>query len=194
MAIYPGNPEVVFEEHSGMSSVYTKLVLGTHTGTHIDAPKHVFEKGMPIDEMQLGSFVGMCRVIDMTRCEHVVGREDLIEKNIAAGERILLKTKNSLGDQNKFSESYVYLDGDAAEYLANLPVALLGIDALSVKQRGGKDYRAHSSLLEKNIPIVEGLYFEAVLEGIYFFIGLPLRLEGIDGSPIRAVLVEENAE
>lgn len=190
MAIYPGNPEVVFEEHHGTTSVLTKLVFGTHTGTHADAPRHVFEQGMSIDAMPLEAFVGMCRVLDMTHCRGSVCKEDLIEKNIAAGERILLKTKNSFGDQNKFSESYIYLDGDAADYLAALPIALVGIDALSVKQQGGKDYRVHTSLLEKNIPIIEGLSLRFVPEGTYFFIGLPLRLQGIDGSPIRAVLIE----
>lgn len=190
MATYPGNPEVFFDEVRGATSTLTKVSLGTHTGTHIDAPKHVFENGLSIDELPPETFVGPCRVLDMTHCSDAVRMEDLQVHKIHAHERILLKTKNSLGDQEVFVDVYVYLDGDAAEYLANVPIALLGIDALSVKQRGRKDYRAHTSLLEKNIPVIEGLALGDVAEGMYFFIGMPLRLRGLDGSPIRAVLLD----
>ncbi len=192
MALYPGNPEVIFEEQRGMTSVLTKLSFGTHTGTHVDAPKHVFEQGMPVEEMPLMSFIGTCRVLDMTQCESMLSTEDLKQKNITSGERIFLKTKNSFSDQNIFSETYVYLDGDAADYLAGVPVALLGIDALSIKQRGSNDTRPHTAFLGKNIPIIEGVMLRDVPEGRYFFIGLPLRLRGVDGSPLRAILLEEN--
>ncbi|TSC61330.1 MAG: arylformamidase [Parcubacteria group bacterium Gr01-1014_48] len=191
MAIYPGNPKVFFDDIRGATSTLTKLSLGTHTGTHVDAPKHVFEKGVSIDEIPLKVFIGPCRVLDMMHCSDAIRVENLQRYKIHEHERILLKTKNSLGDQEVFSDTHVYLDGDAADYLANISVALLGIDALSVKQRGGKDYRAHTSLLEKNIPIIEGLALRDVPEGRYFFIGIPLRLRGLDGSPVRAVLLEE---
>lgn len=191
MATYPGNPETLFEEQRGATSVCTKLTLGTHTGTHIDAPRHIFEKGMSIDHMPLEAFVGTCRVLDMTHCEEAIYKKDLVEKQIDAGERILLKTKNSFSDQDVFVDRYIYVDGEAADFLAELNIQLLGIDALSIKQRGGKDYRAHASLLEKNIPIVEGLSLQAIPEGAYLFIGLPLCLQGVDGSPVRAVLIEE---
>ena len=192
MALYPGNPEVIFEEQRGMTSVLTKLSFGTHTGTHVDAPKHIFEQGMTVEKMPLISFIGTCRVLDMTECESMLSTEDLKQKNITSGERIFLKTKNSFSDQNIFSETYVYLDGDAADYLAGVPVALLGIDALSIKQRGSNDTRPHTALLGKNIPIIEGVMLRDVPEGRYFFIGLPLRLRGVDGSPLRAILLEEN--
>ncbi len=189
MAIYPGNPDVVFEERSGRTSVHTKLSFGTHTGTHMDAPKHVFEQGISVDKMPLSACIGPCRVLDMTHCKNAVKKEDLERENISAQERILLKTKNSLGDQEVFTENYVYLDGDAADYLASIPVVLLGIDALSVKQSGGEDFRPHTAILEKNIPIIEGLALGEVPAGGYFLVALPLKLQGLDGSPVRAVLL-----
>ena len=99
-----------------------------------------------------------------------------------------MKTQNSLRGFSEFREDSIYLDGDAAEYLAERGIILFGIDWLSVKKRGGGDARPHTSLLSVNIVIFEGLDLSGVEQGEYQFIGLPLKFTALDGAPSRAVL------
>ena len=148
---------------------------------------------LSLDKIPLTNFIGLCRVLDFsdnTRAEAVT-TEMLQAKNIKKGERILLKTRNSVRGFEKFCDDYVYLDGDGADYLASLSVLLVGIDSLSIKKRGGSDQRPHISLLAKNIPIIEGLNMPSVTEGEYELICLPLNFTEIEGAPARAVLIEK---
>ncbi len=188
--VYPGNPNVKIVEKAGKSSVHSEISFGSHTGTHVDAQKHVFPDGKALDEIPLVSFVGKARVLDMTDVKESISIEDVKRFNVKAGERILVKTQNSLVGFETFRDDYIYLSGDAADYLASLPIALFGIDYLSIKKRGGSDNRPHTSLLSKNIPIFEGLNLKEAEPGEYFFVGLPLHFPGLDGSPARAILLK----
>jgi len=190
MITYPGNPDVKITKHRGATSVHSELSFGSHTGTHVDAPSHVFERGKTLSDISLPVFFGPARVLDMTHAKQAVSIDDLKKEKIKKGERILLKTKNSQRGFVKFYDDYICLDGDAADYLAEKKVLLVGIDALSIKKRGGKDLRPHTSLLGKNIPIIEGLNFKGIKAGMYTFAGFPLSFSGLDGSPIRAVLLK----
>jgi len=173
----------------------SSITLGSHTGTHIDAPAHAVAGALTLDKIPLSNFIGPCWVLDFSKEDgnKSVTKEmlenKLKDKNIEKGERILLKTKNSLRGFKEFYDDYVYLDGDAADYLGSLSVLLVGIDALSIKARGGSDHRPHTSLLAKNIPIVEGLDLVSVKEGKYELVCLPLNFTDIDGAPARAVLI-----
>ena len=189
MAIYPGDPKVVFRPWPGKEWSLTEITLGTHTGTHADAPRHVFQNGKRIDELPLKKFIGPCRVLDMTHVSRAIELYDLKAAHIKKGERILVKTRNSLRSQEIFRPDYVYLSGDATAYLAKLPIALFGIDAFSVKQRGSGDLRPHTVLLKKNIVILERINLKDVVPGKYTLLALPLKLKGLDGSPVRAVLL-----
>lgn len=190
MVVYPGNPEVEIEEIKSASgtSVISKITLGSHTGTHMDAPSHVLPDGNTLSDLPLEPFVGTCRVLDCTAEKGAVSLEWIQTKNIVPGERILLKTQNCLDGYETFNNSFVYLSSPAAEYLAG-KVILIGIDYLSIKQKGSTDNIPHTAFLERNIPILEGLDLAKVEEGSYFLSALPLRFEGLDGSPIRAVLL-----
>jgi len=189
--IYPGNPELKIVPKRGATSTHSEITIGSHTGTHLDAPSHVFAKGTSIDKIPLDNFYGKCRVLDMTHCKEFVGVDDLIKSKVKNSERILLKTKNSLRGFKKFHETYVYLHGDAAEFLAKLNVKIVGIDSLSIKKRGSKDTRPHDALLKQKIPILEGINLKKIPKGKYTLICFPLALVGIDGSPARAVLLEK---
>lgn len=191
MIIYPGNPDVSIVSRKGSLSTISEITMGSHTGTHIDAPKHVFDTGKAIDEISLEKFIGPCRVLDMTHTVESVGVSDLEKQDIKEGERILVKTKNSEIGFEKFRDDYIYLHGEAAEFLAERRISLFGIDYLSVKKRGGDDLRPHTVLLEKEIPIFEGLNLRNLAPGNYTFIGFPLLIPGIDGAPARAVLISE---
>lgn len=189
--VYPGNPELTFTPHNQLpqdSSNITLVQFGTHTGTHIDAPLHVKAGDIPVDQIPLETLVGTCRILDLSHVTDAVRIEHLQPYDIQPGERILTKTHNSIRGWDTFYDDYVYLHGDAADYLADIGIILYGIDYFSVKQRGSKDTRPHDSLLNNGIPVIEALDFSRVEEGTYNLTALPLPLQGLDGSPIRAIL------
>lgn len=189
--VYPGNPKVSIKTIYGKTSTHSEIKFGSHTATHIDVPKHVFKKGFGVDKIDLKKVIGECRVLDMTRVKESIKSEDLKKENIKKRERILVKTKNSLRGFKKFYDDYIYLDGDAAEFLAQKKILLFGIDYFSVKKRGGKDTRPHTELLRNGIVIFEGLDLSKVKAGKYFLIGLPLKFTNLDGAPARAVLLKQ---
>jgi arylformamidase len=193
MIVYPNNPEVIFEMEKGESSVHTKVSIGTHTGTHIDAPLHAvgISNTSSIDELELDIFYGSARVLDLSTVTDSVRIEHLDKYDIQKGERILLKTNNSIRGFETFYNDYVYLDGDAADYLVQKDIKLCCIDYLSIKQKGSSDLRPHTSLLENNIAIIEAINLKDVEEGKYLISALPLRLKGLDGSPCRAILIKQ---
>lgn len=193
--VYPGNVPLSVSIHHAMPEHATQLssiTFGSHTGTHIDAPGHAIVGAPMLDDIPLEVFVGSCRVLDFSNEQgESVSMEMLKNENIKKGDRVLLKTRNSTRGFTDFYDDYVYLDGDAAEYLVGLGVSLVGIDALSIKKRGGSDHRPHTALLSKNIPIIEGLDFGKVDSGEYELVCLPLNFTGIDGAPARAILIQK---
>lgn len=193
--VYPGNVPLSVSIHHAMPEHATQLssiTFGSHTGTHIDAPGHAIAGAPMLDELPLEIFVGPCRVLDFSNEQgEAVTTEMIKNENIKKGDRVLLKTRNSTRGFTDFYDDYVYLDGDAAEYLVGLGVSLVGIDALSIKKRGGSDHRPHTALLSKNIPIIEGLDFSKVTSGEYELVCLPLNFTGIDGAPARAMLIQK---
>jgi len=191
MIVYPNNPEVMFVVQEGATTTHTEMSFGTHTGTHMDAPRHAFAEGQTVDKVPLEACFGAARVLDVSDAKDSVKISDLEKFDIQKRERILLKTSNSKRGFDEFYDDYVYLDGDAADYLVEKDISLVAIDYLSIKQRGGSDQRPHTSLLEKNIPIIEAVDLSRVGEGDYILSAFPLKLEGLDGSPLRAVLIKE---
>lgn len=188
---YPGNPEVEFESMPTQSNVITKITFGSHSGSHIDAPSHAkIEGGKTIDQLDLELFYGSARVLDLTSAIESVKVSDLENKSVQTGERILLKTSNSARWSEGFFPDFVYLSPEGAEFLASKRVMMVGIDSLSIKQKGNLDNRPHTNLLEKGIPILEGLDLSKVEEGEYVLCAFPLKFEGIDGSPCRATLIQ----
>lgn len=186
---YPNNPSVEFEEQPTQTSVITKIAFGSHSGTHIDAPSHAkLENGATIDELDISIFYGKARVVDCLDSKGEITVADLERKDIKKGERVLLKTDNSLRGFHEFFPNFVYLTSEGAEYLASKGVILVGIDSLSIKQKGNPDNRPHTNLLEKGIPILEGLDLSKAEPGEYTLAAFPLKFIGIDGSPCRAVL------
>jgi arylformamidase len=190
--VYPGNPKVELEAMPSATSgsVISKIVFGSHTGTHVDAPQHVIENGEPLDQISLETFVGNCRVIDCTSDTESVSRKTLENANVQKNERILLKTTNSLRGFEKFYDDYVFVSPEATSYLAEKEVSLVAIDYLSIKQRGSKDNSPHTNLLSRNIPIIEGVDLSKVQAGEYFLVLLPLKFINIDGAPARAILMK----
>jgi arylformamidase len=192
--VYPGNPEVEFETLPTQSNIITKITLGSHSGAHIDAPSHAkISGGATIDELGLNIFYGKARILDFSKVLESIKVSDLESKEIQKGERILLKTSNSdRFEKEGFFPDFVYLSSEGAEFLASKEVLLVGIDSLSIKQKGNPDNSPHTNLLEKGIPILEGLDLSKAEEGEFTLCAFPLKFIRIDGSPVRAILLRES--
>jgi arylformamidase len=166
------------------------LVLTTHTGTHVDAPAHFLENGACLDELNLTSFMGQCRVFDLTYVQEKITESDLFNLTINPGEMVLFKTKNSLLDCcAKASTDFIYLDASAAVFLVSKNIKAVGVDYLGI-ERCQPNHETHKALLEAGVVIIEGLRLKDVLPGDYFLSCLPLKLSGLEAAPVRAVLIE----
>ncbi|HPS92212.1 MAG TPA: cyclase family protein [Methanothrix sp.] len=167
------------------------LSLGSHAATHLDFPAHLLEGGKRLDEYPLGSFIMPAEVVCVSGDGPVLPGS-LLESRIKSGQALLFKTGNShrgLMHQTSFSEDFISLSAQAARLCVASGVKLVGIDYLSVDEYGDDSLPVHRVLLENDILILEGIDLEAVPCGRYTLICLPLRIEGAEASPVRAVLV-----
>lgn len=193
--IYPGNPEVSIEPQQSMSkgagANVSRISFGSHSGTHVDAGKHFFDDGQTVDQISLDLLVGPAILIAVDESLAAVGARDLEQHGLNGHKRVLIRTRNSgfLLD-TEFHRDYTFLAPDGAEYLVSLGVELVGIDYLSIEQFHSGHHRTHRTLLEKDVVIVEGLHLSGPSPGEYELVCLPLRLEGLDGAPARAILIE----
>jgi arylformamidase len=197
--IYPGDPEIRFRPHTSISSGdeanVTALALGSHSGTHIDAPSHFIPGGEPVDRIPVERLIGPAVVLDLADAHATVSATDLARHDLQGRRRVLLRTRNSAPPpETGFTPGYCALSPGGARYLLERSVELVGIDALSIEPFASEDFAVHHLLLERGVVIVEGLDLSAVSAGAYEFICLPLRLEGLDGAPARAVLIAGGAD
>jgi arylformamidase len=196
LAVYPGNPPYQMQRTLSLdaksSANVSAISLGSHTGTHLDAPLHSIREGASITDVPLDAFCGIARVLDLTGLPNDITKAALLPYGISQGERIILKTRNTLlFDGRNCLREYAGLTYDAAEYLADKQISLVGIDYLTIevpRPRRTTGKSAHLPLLEAKVAILEGVDLSAVSPGIYELICLPLKLTGCDGSPVRAVL------
>ena len=196
MAHYPGNPDIRVAPHSeirqGASANVSVLSLGSHTGTHVDAPKHFDDAGDGVELLPLDHLIGPAVVLAFDDDVRLIGREQLEGHDLQGRIRVLLKTRNSaLQARNEFVSDYTYLAPDGAAWLVSQGVRLVGIDYFSIEQFRSGHHRTHLTLLAEGVTIVEGLALGGVTPGRYRLICLPLRVTGLDGAPARAVLEEE---
>jgi arylformamidase len=192
MPAYPGNPEFELQPvkrvAQGASSNVSRLVMGTHTGTHVDAPRHFFDDGPGVDRLALDLLIGRARVIGIGR-RGGIGAGDLSSAGLREDLRVLLRTPNSaLWQGSGFREDYTHLTEDGARYLVNQGVKVVGIDYLSVEQFKKPGAPAHRALLSEGVVIIEGLNLAEAEPGMYDMVCLPLRIAGADGAPARVVL------
>ena len=191
MLSYPGDPPFEIEpvhELGGAPFTLSRMVLTTHSGTHVDAPAHFLAGGATVDQLPLEILLGKARVIELSTRERV-DRADLEALDLADDLRVLLKTRMS-GQMLKagYQEDHLYLTVDAAHYLAQAGLKLVGFDYLSIDRFGSADFPAHHVLLEAGVVLVEGLDLSEVEAGEYEMSCLPLRVGGGDAAPARVVL------
>ena len=193
--IYEGDPPVEIDSvrtiASGDNANVSKLCLGAHTGTHVDAPNHFIEGTRRVEDLEIDRLVGPCRVIELDVSAMSIEPSHLT--NIDGAERVLFKTRNSAfwnEPEKGFRTDFTYLTPEAADVLANAGIKLVGIDYLSVEKFGSTDFATHKTLLEREIVILEGVDLRKVPAGDYEIICLPLKYVGGtgDGSPARTIL------
>ena len=183
MKKYPTDPDVKISSFKsfkkGNSCNLSKIALGTHSGTHIDAPYHIFNQGGGIDEIKLEDL--FCDVI-------VTDIESLSKKGFF--ERI--KSEGIKGIVLKTSKYKTTLTPEKAEGLVKNGIKLIGTDQLSIEESLDKSHPVHRVLLSKAIIIIENLYLDNVSLGNYKLICFPLKIKNGDGSPVRAILIDES--
>jgi arylformamidase len=193
---WPGNAAYAFDPvkrmASGGSSNVSEVRLGTHTGTHVDAPRHFFDDGRSVDELSLAGLIGPCVVAEIPVPS---GRSVITATDIqrAAGspppERLLLKTPNSaLWGTPEFTPDFAFVGTEAAEWLVAAGVRVVGTDYLSIEEFKKPGAPTHHVLLAAGVVIIEGLNLADVEPGAYELICLPLALVGSDGAPARVIL------
>ena len=192
--VYPGNPEIDISLQQavakGAGANVSAIRFGSHTGTHADAARHFFDDGQTVDKIPLERLIGPALLLSFSDDVRSVGAAELRAHEIKGQTRILLRTRNSAFlSQKDFVKDYTYLAPDGAQYLVDQGVELVGIDYLSIEQFHSGHHLTHRTLLERSVVIVEGLDLSVPPPGEYQFICLPLRIEGCDGAPARAVLI-----
>jgi arylformamidase len=190
MVVYPGDPPVEVERVRAIREGgynLTRYSLGSHTGTHIDAPSHFIENGATVDRLALELFLGRTRIVEITAPR--IDEEALAEFDFSGDVRVLFKTRNSyLWSQPAFVEDYVYITPEAAREIVSQGIKLVGIDYLSVERFDSTGYETHHELLGAGTAIIEGLDLREVEAGGYDMICLPMSFAGSDGAPARVVL------
>ena len=191
MVHWPDNPPIelvrIMDMAKGDPANVSRLSLGVHSGTHVDAPVHFLADGAGVDAFPLDRLLGEARVVEMDGPSITAAQLRAVDPR--PGERLLFKTPNSARcwKADRFLPDFVYLSLEGAALLAERRVRTVGIDYLSI---AGMDegVPTHRVLLEQGICIIEGLDLSSVQPGSYELICLPLRLVGADGAPARVVL------
>jgi arylformamidase len=194
---YPGDPGIQIKPSlllaNGDHANVSLINFGLHSGTHVDAPAHFIEGGAKVGSMPLDSLLGEAKVVEVAPHLDVIDKKFVVANCVSGSQRVLFKTRNSVywGDTERgFHEDYVYIDPDAAHWLVESGVKLVGIDYLSVEKFNSDSFPTHLAFLSRGVVIVEGLDLRAVSAGQYELLCLPLKIAGGsgDGAPARVIL------
>lgn len=195
MPVYPGNPPVEIDAPlalaKGDAANVSRLRLGTHTGTHVDAAAHFLAEGRRVISLPIDALIGEARVIEVPETVRAVGPEHVTDAMLKGAERVLFKTRNSsFWAEEGFREDFTFITPDAARALVAARVRLVGIDYLSVEVFKSASHDTHKVLLADDVIILEGLDLSGIAPGLYELLCLPLKLaDGAgDAAPARAVL------
>lgn len=189
-ACWPGDTPFAFrlawKQADGASVNVGSITASVHTATHCDAPFHFDSHGPTVDQLPPDVFVGPAWVVDVRGAESWQSRLEPLD--FAGTPRVLFRT-SGWPDTARFPESVPVMESTLPAWLAGRGVKLIGVDVPSVDPLDSKTLDNHHALGRGGIAIVEGLWLDEVVPGRYEFVGLPLKLVGADGSPLRAVLL-----
>lgn len=191
--VYPGDPPPRVEQAKAISGGdvcnVSLLTMGSHTGTHVDAPHHFIDGASRLGDVPLDRMVGPALVVE-ARGRAAVDAAALAAAPLERGDIVLCRTDNSeRWAAPGFQRDFVYLTADAAALLVEREVRAVGIDYLSIEQFGSTDFPVHRRLLGAGVFVIEGLDLRGVDPGRYTLVCLPLKFPDLDGAPARAVLL-----
>ena len=201
MPTYPGEPHPEFQPFFSLEKDkvnVTRLMMGSHTGTHVDAPKHFISTGNSVDKVPLKKFIGEAVILDMSKKRIGQGITDIdldiYSKMVRTDDIVLLYTGTSdyWNKDENIKQNFTYLEPSAAGWIIDHKIRCVGIDSFSMEKYGFKEGLVHKALLSNEIGIIEGLNanMKKCLGNRMFLVCLPLFLKGIDGAPARAIVFE----
>ncbi|MCD2097073.1 cyclase family protein [Rhodococcus rhodochrous] len=189
-------PEVTTVESiaAGDASNVTRWLIGSHTGTHVDAPLHFKDGELPVDQIDMDVLVGPAVVLDLTGVTGQVGAAELEAAGLGDATRVILKTVNSSEDgalrADEKPSQWVGLAPDGAALLRERGVKIIAIDYLTLESpENTVEWETHHELLPNGVIILEGLDLAAVEAGPYEMVCLPLKLQGSEAAPARTILI-----
>ncbi|MFW6149418.1 MAG: cyclase family protein [Atribacterota bacterium] len=199
MLIYPGDELPNFKKVATIDKNgyrETKITLHSHTGTHIDAPAHMLKHGNFLENIEINSFFGKAIILNFdNRKNPLINLDALLlhQEKIKKVEFVIIKTGwSKYWGENKYYENYPYLSKEAAEWLSEFNLKGIGIDAISIDRSDTNNFIVHKILLARNIFIIENLTNLDSVQNDYFMLSvLPLKYKGADGSPVRAIAIED---
>ncbi len=169
--------------------------LSSHVGTHVESPYHHLQDGTDVAGLSLGALMGDAVVLDFTGREpdELIALDDLMELNtdIRPGDIVLIRTGYDR-DYGKSDYGRPYLSQELVDWFVEKPISCLGIDASGIEKYKAESQPSHKKLFSADIPIIEELTnLGEISRDRFVFVGLPLRVQGADASPIRAIALEE---
>ncbi len=193
LAVWPGDTpfsaQTMLAIEQGAAVNLTTLTLSSHTGTHVDAPYHFAAEGPTLEQVPLTAYIGSATVVTVEREAGPLIPADFPAVEWGRVERLLVHSGTSAGPLDQFPTEFVYPAPELADWLGQQGVVLFGSDAPSMDELPSQTLPGHHALHRHGIAILEGLLFsEDVPDGEYELIALPLKIEGGDGSPVRAIL------
>ena len=196
MPTYEGEPgpKLDFRKllSKGDSSTVSVLSLGSHTGTHVDAPAHFIDGADSIERLPLDALVGPVYVAEFGGSTHITAAD--LESMAIPGDcqRLLFKTRNGrLWDDPEFHTDFIALAPDAATKLTERGIRLVGIDYLSIERFRARPHEVHETLLASGVVILEGVDLRRVTAGVYLLVCAPLNVVGAEGAPARVFLIDQ---
>ncbi len=192
-AVFPGDTpfsrRVALDFVRGDNLVLSAIESTVHVGAHADAPSHYTPKGATIDGRALARYVGPCQVVHVRVARGARIRPSDVPEPLVA-PRVLFRT-GTYPDPDQWNGDFAALSPDLVHWLADAGVTLVGIDTPSIDPADDAVLHAHAAVAARDLAVLEGLVLDHVAPGRYGLIALPLRLEGADASPVRAVLIAE---
>lgn len=200
LPVWPGSQNIEIKQSLSIKNSdianESSINMNLHTGTHVDAPSHFINNGLSIDQIPITKFIGPAYVASIKNTETIT--KDILNNSSIPKDtkRLLIQTDNTelwVSRNTKFYEDYIALSLCAANWIVDKGIELVGIDYLSI-QKYNDSPQTHIELLSNNIVILEGLNLSNVTEGWYDLICLPLKLEKIEASPARALLIDNSSK
>jgi len=197
MPVWPSDPPVklIAQAHASQDQSHTirvtSIEMGSHTGTHVDAPAHFVDGGKTLSEVPLEVFVGPATVFEIPGVRSIT-RSHLEKEDWTGIQRVLFKTDNSSHwNDGSFFEDFVYLEPGAGAFLVSQGIRLVGIDYLSIDRFRSVEHPTHFALLPHDVVLLEGLNLSRIMPGRYHMVALPLNLQNADGAPTRVILIDD---